>query len=160
MTGEQSENAITLSALVVGGMFAYRKAVEPNATEFKKEYPEPSVLADYKSVFGAAPPIGWAQWLKAVGSLYIGISIVGAMSPQVGGSLAILVGTSAVIGQGLAVAHDLKSAPAPTRGAKTGNPTQNETPAFHSQQQKENIDPAFGPGPGIAASLAPMILTP
>lgn len=153
MSPEQSENAIALSALIVGGMFAYRKAVEPNAASFKKEYPEPSVIADYKSVFGAAPPIEWAQWVKATGVLFIGVSILGSASPDIGGNLAILIATTAIIGQGLAVAHDLQSAPAPTRGKTAGNPKQNETPAFNSPKQTETENPAFGPAPGIAADL-------
>lgn len=116
MNVEQSENAITLSALVTTGVYAYRKAVEPGIAPArllreagKGGKHSQTIASDYQSIFGAAPPIEWGQFLKAAGSMFIIISIIGAASPQVGGSLAALIGTTAVLGNGVAVMRDLKA---------------------------------------------------
>lgn len=118
MNNEQAENAVTISALVTTGIFAYRKAVEPGIAPVRQLREQglggvraQNLAQDYKSVFGAAPPIEWGQWLKAAGSMFIIISIAASASPDIGGALAVLVGTSAVIGNGVAVFTDLKEEP-------------------------------------------------
>lgn len=132
MNSEQAENAVTLSALVTTGMFAYRRAVEPGIAPVRalREAGHggkraQNIAADYKSVFGAAPPIEWGQFLKAAGVLFIGLSIVTAASPEIGGSAAVLIGTTAVLGNGIAVMRDLKTEP-PTAAdvAQTARDTQ------------------------------------
>jgi hypothetical protein len=128
MNQEQAENAVTLSALVTGGIFAYRKAVEPGIksagvrrAEGKGGVASQNLIKDYKSLFGAAPPIEWGQWLKAAGVLYISLSIIAAASPEIGGYMAILVGTSAVIGNGIAVTNDLKAEPGESTAERAAN---------------------------------------
>lgn len=105
LTKEQAETAITLSALVTVGLFSYRKIVEPEVKEETAK--KAGFVNDYKAVFGTAPPISWGQYLKAAGSLYIVLAILGAASPPLGGGLAILVGTTAAFGNLKAVEEDL-----------------------------------------------------
>lgn len=113
MNTEQAENSVTLSALVVTGMYAYRKAVEP-VPNFKRLTEEgkggvraQNIIKDYQAIFGAAPPVEWSQFLKAAGALYITLAIVAQASPDIGGAAAILIAGSAVIGGGVAVMNDL-----------------------------------------------------
>lgn len=119
MNKQQAESAITLSLLVTGGLYAYRKITEPglSANEANKTVKGKKLAADYKAVFGAGPPIEWGQWLKAAGSLYIGLAILGAASPTVGGVSSILVGITAATGNLIAVQEDLKRSGAETSQA-------------------------------------------
>jgi hypothetical protein len=107
MTADQSQTAITLSALVTTGMFAYRKVTEPEVKEATQA--EPGFVQDYQSIFGAGPPIGWGQFLKGAGSLFIVLAIMGAASPDLGGGFAVLIGTSAALGNAIAVRRDLQA---------------------------------------------------
>ncbi len=107
MTKEQAETAITLSALVTTGMFAYRKVTEPEAPESVTT--NPGVAETYRSLVGAAPPISWGAFLKGAGAAYIAIAIMGAISPPLGGGFAILTGTAAFLGNIVAVRKDLAS---------------------------------------------------
>lgn len=107
MTKEQAETAITLSALVTTGMFAYRKVTEPAAPESAQT--NPGVAQTYRSLVGAAPPISWGAFLKGAGSAYIAMAIMAAVSPPLGGGFAILTGTVAFFGNIVAVRKDLAS---------------------------------------------------
>jgi hypothetical protein len=107
LTKEQAETAITLSALVTTGLFAYRKVTEPEAPESVSTHP--GVAETYRSLVGAAPPVSWGQFLKAAGAAYIAMAIIGAISPPLGGGFAILTGTTAFLGNIIAVRKDLAS---------------------------------------------------
>lgn len=107
MTKEQAETAVTISALVTTGMFAYRKITEPEAPAAASS--NPKLLEDYASIVGAAPLIGWGQFLRGAGSAFITIAIIGAVSPSVGGGFAVLVGSAAFLGNIVAIRKDLAS---------------------------------------------------
>jgi hypothetical protein len=118
VTSEQAQTAVTLSALVTVGTFAYRKTVEPGL-EREQLNANPSLGADYAKVFGAGPPLEWGQFLKAVGVLYIALAIMTAASPDIGGAFAILVGTGVVLTNGVAISKDLKTKPVEVKPSTT-----------------------------------------
>lgn len=117
MDKDQAETAITISALTTFGVFAIRKTIEPGIVRSETAQP-PSVLSDYVKLFGASPPLEWGQFLKAAGSLYIVLSILGAASPEIGGGAAILIGTVSVITNGVAVMNDLRTGTPGTEAQK------------------------------------------
>lgn len=146
MNTEQSENAITVSALVVTGIFAYRRAVEPVPNfnrlvmEGKGGVRSQNLAKDYKSLFGAAPPVEWGQFLKAAGSLYIALSVIGQINPDIGGAAAILIGTSAVIGNGIAVMNDLHG-----KESETERLASSELNVKATQNREKELAKTFGP---------------
>lgn len=107
MNSEQAETAITISALVTTGIFTIRKLTESGIDRSNVSVPEPKLIEDYQKVFGASPPLEWGQFVKAAGSMYIALAIIGAISPDIGGSAAVLIATAAVITNGGALAKDL-----------------------------------------------------
>jgi hypothetical protein len=145
MNEQQAETAITLSLLVTGGLYTYRKLTEPEVGEGTS----PAIAEQYKSVFGAAPLIGWAEWIKAAGVLYIGLAIIGAASPTIGGTAAILVGATAAFGNWEAVQTDLKLSTiekkpdAPNAGGQgaAGAVTPAPGPAYYEPAKVREIKP-------------------
>jgi hypothetical protein len=135
MTKTQSNEAIIISALLVAGIYGYRRATE--GAKAKSEAPKPKAK-------GASPkqlaqpftgeeiaPLG--RFITGWGFAYLVISVMGAASPGLGGWFAILLGTGSVLGNGLAVTKDLntalgsketgKKAASPASSAKTTKPT-------------------------------------
>lgn len=133
MTKTQSNEAIIISALLVAGIYGYRRATE--GAKAKSEAPKPKAK-------GASPkqlaqpftgeeiaPLG--RFITGWGFAYLVISVMGAASPGLGGWFAILLGTGSVLGNGLAITKDLntalggkKTGKTPASSAKTTKPTQ------------------------------------
>jgi hypothetical protein len=86
MTEEQAQNAVTLSALVVGGVFAYRKLVGPST--------------------GNSPQT--AHFVVGFGFVFIVLAILAQAAPPLGGSLAILVATGDLLANGQGLVTDLQ----------------------------------------------------
>jgi hypothetical protein len=103
----QGETAVTTSALVVTGLYAYRKA-----TEGETKPPTPGKTSKGVKSYAEAPlglgelaPLG--EWATGMGFTFILLSIVTSVNPGFGGSFAILVATGAVLTNGKAVLKDL-----------------------------------------------------
>jgi hypothetical protein len=147
MTKESAESAITLSALVTGGMYAIRYLVEGSEGTEEAAHPtvqERTIVADYASMFGAGPLLPLGTWIRAAGSAFVIVALIGAASPTIGGAFALLIGGTAVLGNLRAVQKDLSgggttgalqqelasanpnavsSQPLPPRQVKVTNPT-------------------------------------
>jgi hypothetical protein len=110
MTSAQGETAVTTSALVVTGLYAYRKATE-TITRAPKAQTGP-----FKAGFGSyvEAPLGVHElaplgaWATGMGLTFIALSILTSINASFGGSFAILIATGAVLGNGKAVLADLK----------------------------------------------------
>lgn len=110
MTSAQGETAVTTSALVVTGLYAYRKATE-TITKAPKAQTGP-----FKTGFGSyvEAPLGVHElaplgaWATGMGLTFITLSILTSINATFGGSFAILIATGAILGNGKAVLADLK----------------------------------------------------
>jgi hypothetical protein len=125
MTSAQGETAVTTSALVVTGLYAYRKATE-TITKAPKAQTGP-----FKAGFGSyvEAPLGVHElaplgaWATGMGFTFIALSILTSINASFGGSFAILIATGAVLGNGKAVLEDLEPHLAGTTFAPSGEAT-------------------------------------
>lgn len=106
MTKEQGQTAITLSALVTAGVYFYRQLTEGESSQTSESK---HVAETTARALGSGPVLPLGQWLPAFGFTFFGLSLIGAASPSLGGAAAILVGTGAVLGNGVAVMKDLQA---------------------------------------------------
>lgn len=77
-----AERWVTISALVVIGMYAYRRLVEPAQT------------GKLKNVIGVGTPVPLGQFATAWGFTFLVVSIMAEAAPGFGGAFAILIATS------------------------------------------------------------------
>lgn len=108
MTQDQAESAVTTSALLVGGVYAYRKLTEHVTETPTKKRESASGVATGVIGTGELLPVG--QWLTGAGVTFILLAILASASPDVGGWASILVTTGCLLGNGQAVFKDLKGA--------------------------------------------------
>lgn len=106
MNQKSAETAVVSSALIVGGIYAYRKLVEgsipPNTNRVSVD--KKGKLATIAG-YGDLPPIG--QFITGWGFAFTVMALLSQFAPSFGGSLAILVATGDVLGNGLAVSQDV-----------------------------------------------------
>lgn len=121
MTKTQSNEAIIISALLVAGIYGYRRATEPlSGAKEKQNGASPRQLAQPFTGEEIAP---LGRFVTGWGFAYLVISIMGAASPGLGGWFAILLGTGSVLGNGLAISQDLETA----LGSKATSPQKTKT---------------------------------
>jgi hypothetical protein len=121
MTSQQAEAAVTISALISGSAYAIRNLVEGEGATAKKST---SLSETATRAVGSGKVLPLGQWLPAMGFSYIAIAIIAAGSPDVGGSLAILIGATSFLGNGVAALNDIGLAkqPAKTVASTTAAP--------------------------------------
>lgn len=141
-TSEQGEKAVTISALVTGGMYAYRYYTEkPSGAESTETK---GAVEAYKAAYGWGPVLPLHKWVPAMGITYLVLSILASASPQIGGDGAILVGTGAFFGNALALKKDLNGEKS-SKVAKPGNAAaEKEQPELKESlagQKEENHPP-------------------
>lgn len=83
MNEATAERWVTVSAVIVAGIYAYRRLTEPAA---------PPVTLKKLAGVGELPPLG--AFATAWGFMYLVIAIMTQAAPGLGGSFAILVATS------------------------------------------------------------------
>lgn len=111
MIQAQGETAVTTSALVLAGVYGYRKTTETitkapsahNAGAPLKSGLKP--LVESPLGVGELAPLG--QWATGMGLTMIALSIMTSVNPTFGGSFAILIATGAILGNGKAILKDL-----------------------------------------------------
>jgi hypothetical protein len=124
VTPAQGETAVTTSALVVTGLYAYRKATE-TITKAPSGHnvgaPLKGGLKGYVEAplgLGELAPLG--EWATGMGVTFIFLSIAASVNSTFGGSFAILVAVGAVLTNGQAVlqdiGHGLGSSTTPSKG--------------------------------------------
>lgn len=97
MTRQGAERAVTVSALVVFGVYFYRLLTEGHSSSG-------GGLLELGGV-GAPPNIG--RFITGWGFAFFVLAIITEAAPGLGGSLAILVATGDVLGNAQQVAHDV-----------------------------------------------------
>jgi PPE-repeat protein len=122
MTQAQGETAVTTSALICGGMYVYRKLTE-HLTKTPPVKPKVTAGAAAKGVLGVGEILPAGTWLTGAGVTFIGLSIITSVNANLGGSLAILTATGAILGNGQAVLKDVSQGlakPQAKQAAQTG----------------------------------------
>ncbi len=119
MNKEGAHTAILTSALVVGGIYAIRKLIEPAASALHE--PAKTLAHAALQVAGAEPapaPVG--QWATGFGFVYTSLAVFATFAPGFAGSMAVLVAASDTIINGGAIFADVSKqvgAPAAATGA-------------------------------------------
>jgi hypothetical protein len=133
MTKEGAETAVTTSALVVAGMYTYRKLTEKaenvSGSEAKRK---PGEIVKGLVGTGQLLPVG--AWVTGAGITFIVLSILAAASPDLGGYSAILVATGTTLGNGLAVTQDIthsEKASEVAQAAQSAQPAQKTASLNH-----------------------------
>lgn len=108
MNKEQAQTAVTASALIVGGVYSYRRLVEPaiNADVKVNTHVGKNRLLEI-SGFGPLPNVG--RFITGFGVVYLVLSLMAQANPNLGGSFAILVAVGDVLGNGTQLAADVNN---------------------------------------------------
>lgn len=111
MTQGQGETAVTTSALILAGLYGYRKTTE-TITKIPNHHNEGAPLKKGLKAYVESPlgigelaPLG--EWATGMGFTFILLSVVTSVNATFGGSFAILIAVGAVLGNGQAVLKDL-----------------------------------------------------
>ena len=126
MTREGADTAVVTSALIVSGMYLYRRLVEPIGERGKRKPTSAKSLAEGTIGRGELLPTG--TWVVGFGVTYIVISILSSMSPSAGGYSAILVATTSFLANGETLVTDLQTS-SKSSLAKQQNNSKQETSA-------------------------------
>lgn len=115
MTSDGAQGAVVTSAVVVAGVWGYRKLVEPaTAASSRASQPSQALL----KIIGAEPrPASTAEFAVAFGFVYLVLSLTATFAPTLAGSIAILVAVGELLTNGASVATDVMDQVA--EGAKT-----------------------------------------
>lgn len=90
-TGAQANSMIKIAALVVGGVYLYRRFTEGTAAELK--------------VSETIPPLG--RFAIGWGVVFFGLSLLAGPWPTLAGDMALLVMIASVLSNGVQVSKDL-----------------------------------------------------
>lgn len=93
-TAEQANSMIKVSALVVGGVYLYRRLTEGSAEELKAST--------------TVAPLG--RFVVAWGVVFLSLSVLAGPSPTLAGSLALLVMLASLLANGVQVSKDVHAA--------------------------------------------------
>ena len=101
MDANGAEKAILGSAIVVAGVWGYRKMVEPLATA------EPGV-GTLKAIAGmSSVPASASEFAVAFGFSYLALSLIAEAAPDVAGAFAILIATGSILANGQSLFSDV-----------------------------------------------------
>jgi len=143
MTQGQGETAVTTSALILTGLYGYRKATET----FKREPSAHNAGAPLRSGLkayvegplgvGELEPLG--QWATGMGLTFILLSIAASVNSTFGGSFAILAAVGGTLGNGKAVLQDLKSGLSGVGGAASEYGVKSSRGSLEQRQPREAV---------------------
>lgn len=122
MTSAGAEKAITVSALLVAGVYAYRRLTEGSA---------PATGSKTAQLLGQGSPPSIGTFITAWGLVYLFISVAASAAPSFGGSFAVLVAVGDILTNGSQVFADVN------HKLKTGGtltPAQAQSAAIAAQQ--------------------------
>lgn len=109
MTTAQGETAVTTSALIVSGLYGYRRVTETiTKAPQVRTGPFKAGIESYVKAplgYGELAPLG--AWATGMGLTFILLSVATSINGTFGGSFAILVAVGAVLGNGQEVLKDL-----------------------------------------------------
>lgn len=111
MSNDQAERWVVISALVVAGVWAYRRLTEQPATAFS-----------VKSAVGQGAPLAAGAFITSWGVVFLGVSVMAAASPPLGGAFAILIMTTDLLANTPALVGDVgKQSTAKTTPVQTAH---------------------------------------
>jgi hypothetical protein len=111
MTDSQAEKWVITSALIVAGVYGYRRLTEtPTA---------PPVTLKELAGAGQLPPLG--AWATAWGFTFLVVSIIATAAPELGAAFAILIATGDVMTNAQSIFKDIGAQS--SRAYPPGTPT-------------------------------------
>jgi hypothetical protein len=135
VTPAQGETAVTTSALIVSGLYGYRKTTEKiTKAPTVRTGPFKAGIESYVKAplgYGELAPLG--AWATGMGLTFILLSVATSINATFGGSFAILVTVGAVLGNGQEVLKDL--------GQGLGGAGSSEATAEPSGEKKQQLQP-------------------
>lgn len=109
MTDSQARDAVNGAALVVAGLYFYRRLTEPSLLGGKaKGSAQPKTLhgaAGQVVGLGPLPDVG--RFIIGWGVVFIMLSLLEGFAPELAGTMALLVGLSALLVNGSQAAKDI-----------------------------------------------------
>jgi hypothetical protein len=103
MSPDGAQRAVSVAAVIVGMVYAYRRLVEgAGATG-----PHVASKGAAKQLLGQGPPPPLSQWIVAYGFAFLVISVMAQAAPRVGGTFALLLALGTVLTQGQQLAADV-----------------------------------------------------
>lgn len=110
MSKEGAEKAITISALIVFGVYFYRHLTEgTSATATASGSSTTGTTSKVGQFLGLGTPANIGQFVTAWGFTFFILSIIGSAAPGLGGSFAILVAATDLLGNGYQISHDVNT---------------------------------------------------
>lgn len=139
MTREGAETAVVTSALVMTGMYLYRRLTEGIGEREKRKPTSSKSVAE--GVIGKGELLPTGTWIIGMGVTFIGLSILTSAAPSAGGYGSVLIATTSFFANGEALFSDLKtssnSALSKQEGKSTEQPTsQASAPATIQEMPK------------------------
>lgn len=105
MTEAQARSAVSVSALVVGGVYLYRRVTEgPGGTP-----PPVASPAAAGQLLGVGPVANAGRFVTGWGVVYVVLALLAESQPDITGTFAALVATGALLGNGLALSTDVNA---------------------------------------------------
>ena len=110
MSDTSADSAVIGSAIVVGGIYAYRHFTEGDT--------QPSSSSTPARAAGLGPPLTLSGFLVAWGFVFLMVGIMAEASPRVGRNAAILVAVGDILTNGTSIIADVTAhATAPAQGS-------------------------------------------
>lgn len=110
MTSDSAEQAIVTSAVIVSGVYFYRKLTDPALGKAVAGPVGGSGARAAGALFGrpgtGPAPVG--KWLIGFGVAFMVIAVMASINAQLGAAFAILVATGSVLTNGAAIAADVQ----------------------------------------------------
>lgn len=119
MTRQGAETAVMISALVVGGLYGYRKMTEgviaagklaKDGSGLDRAVGPSSKVA--QALGAGSPPAPAGKFLVGFGFTYLALAVLAAGVPDLAGAMAILIALACILTNGVSVFSDLKAATA------------------------------------------------
>lgn len=112
VTSGGARDAVNGAALILAGLYFYRKLIEPTvvpAVKGKRSAPQPKTVAGAAGqVIGVGPLASTGRFIVGFGFTFLVLSLVEGASPELAGSFALLIALGAILGNGVQVTEDLK----------------------------------------------------
>jgi hypothetical protein len=141
MTDSQAEKWVITSALIVAGVYGYRRLTEtPTA---------PPVTLKELAGAGQLPPLG--AWATAWGFTFLVVSIIATAAPELGAAFAILIATGDLMTNAQSIFKDI--------GAQSSSAAPAAAPAIVAPLTQP-ASTSFYPDTPLTTRPAPMALYP
>lgn len=112
MTAAQSRDAVNGAALVISGLYFYRKLIEPTiataaSTSSNKKQPT-TIPAAALQIVGVGPLASTGRFIVGFGVTFLVLSLAEGISSDLAGYFALLIALGAILGNGSQAAEDIK----------------------------------------------------